>query len=531
MRDQTAKTPKRNNPASNPKMKMSTALRRYLYATAAITGAAVLIIEILGAKMLAPYVGTSHFVWTAQIAVTLVALSMGYYLGGCLVDRATRLGQLYGCILVAAIYLSLVVLICEPVAYWCLQFRLALGALIASALLFLVPLTLLGATGPFLVRILAQSLQGVGGQVGRLSAVSTLGSLAGTVLIGYVLIPFFPNSITMLFTTGLLIIVSLTYFFVWQKRERSEGQVILGVLMALILGASGILRDNSTHIPGVVEIYRANSNFGLLQVFEQTNIKGRIFLNDYLPQNGYDPIQQRSLFPFTYMLHGLARAYNAHINDVLCIGMGVGIVPMRFAREGARVDVVEINPAVVPLATRFFDLQPDKFHLIIADGRYVLNNTTRLYDAIILDAFLGDSSPSHLLTKEAFNAVRTHLRPGGTLVMNAFGQAMPGKDFLTASVDKTLRSIFAQVRIHAEGSGNIYFVAADRKELAFVNPVSLEGVHPAALEFVREGFGRTIQTDPARGRVLTDDYNPVEYYDAANRESIRKQFAMEARPR
>ena len=65
--------------------------RRYLYFTAAVTGAAVMIVEILGAKMLAPYVGTSHFVWTAQIAVTLVALAAGYYVGGRLVDRSTEL--------------------------------------------------------------------------------------------------------------------------------------------------------------------------------------------------------------------------------------------------------------------------------------------------------------------------------------------------------------------------------------------------------------------------------------------------------
>ena len=81
---------------------MSAGLRRYLYCTAGTTGAAIMIVEILGAKMLAPYVGTSHFVWTAQIAVTLVALAAGYYAGGRLVDRSPKLGKLFGCVLVAA---------------------------------------------------------------------------------------------------------------------------------------------------------------------------------------------------------------------------------------------------------------------------------------------------------------------------------------------------------------------------------------------------------------------------------------------
>ena len=78
-----------------------------------------MIVEILGAKMLSPYVGTSHFVWTAQIAVTLVALACGYYAGGRLVDRSLRMGRLYAGILVAGVYLALTVAITEPVAYAC----------------------------------------------------------------------------------------------------------------------------------------------------------------------------------------------------------------------------------------------------------------------------------------------------------------------------------------------------------------------------------------------------------------------------
>src|SRR5437868_9064449 len=119
---------------------MSVALRRYLYITAAITGAAVLIVEILGAKMLSPYVGTSHFVWTAQITVTLMALAVGYYFGGWLVDKTANLARLYTCILFAAAYLALSVLLCERVAYEFLGFNPGPGALLSSAILFFAPL-------------------------------------------------------------------------------------------------------------------------------------------------------------------------------------------------------------------------------------------------------------------------------------------------------------------------------------------------------------------------------------------------------
>src|SRR5438874_7551381 len=117
-------------------MPLSSGLRRYVYFTAAVTGAAIMVLEILGAKMLSPYVGLSHFVWTAQIAITLIALACGYYVGGRLADRSQQLARLYWAILGAAVYLAVTVLICEPVAYWCLDFNLAVGSLLASGILF-----------------------------------------------------------------------------------------------------------------------------------------------------------------------------------------------------------------------------------------------------------------------------------------------------------------------------------------------------------------------------------------------------------
>src|SRR4029450_12408474 len=92
------------------------------------------------------------------------------------------------------------------------------------------------------------------------------------------------------------------------------------------------------------ELYRGNSNFGQLQVLDYTNSPGRLYLNDYLTQNTYDTNERKSMSMFTYMLHGLARAYVPRIDQVLCIGLGVGIVPMSFVHDGAKVDVAEINP-------------------------------------------------------------------------------------------------------------------------------------------------------------------------------------------
>lgn len=494
-----------------------------------MTGAAIMIIEILGAKMLAPFVGTSHFVWTAQIAVTLVALAAGYYFGGRLVDQSMRLGRLYGAILMAAVYLALTIAAVEPVAYWCLKYRLAFGTLLASAFLFFVPLALLAMVGPFLVRVLTINLASVGGNIGRLTAVSTLGSFAGTVLIGYVLIPFLPNSVTMYLTAGVLMAVVMVYYFVWDRGPGGKVGAVTGMLAGLLFGYGGVSKEWAGRSNRVNELYRGNSNFGLLQVLESPESSRRFYLNDYLVQNTYDSKSRQSLALFTYMLHGLSRAYTPKIEDVLCIGLGVGIVPTQFAREGARVDVVEINPSVVPLAKDYFDCEVDKMNIVIGDGRYVVNKAEKKYDTIILDAFLGDSSPSHLMTREAFAGMQRILKPDGTLVINSFGEFDPGQDFLAASLDKTLKTVFASVRIHASGNGNVFFVASDRRDLQPVRAPNFDQVHPTVRQECDQAYNGIKETDPAHGILLRDDFNPAEFYDAANREEHRRRLALRMR--
>ncbi len=486
-----------------------------------------MVIEILGARMLAPYVGTSHFVWTAQIAVTMVALATGYYTGGWLVDRSPRLGRLYGCIIFAALYLCLTVLGVKPITYFFLKLPLALAALLSSVVLFFVPLSLLAMVAPYFIRVITVSVGSVGGTVGRLTAISTLGSLLGTILIGYVLIPFLPNSLTMYLTAALLLAVSIAFFIGWAKKQVTAAVVVS--VVALAIGYFGFYRSLHPHWVAMEELARRNSDFGLLLVLQEREGSRRYYLNDYLTQDIYDALHKQSAAMFTYMLHGLARVYTQQTKDVLCIGLGVGIVPMQFADEGARVDVVEINPSVVPIARDFFDCRPDRLNITIGDGRYFVNEASRRYDTIILDAFLGDSSPSHLMSREAFASMRQILKPGGTLVINSFGWFEPGRDFYMASLEKTLKAVFTSVVIHQSGNGNVFFVASDRPALQMVRQPDFSNVPSYCRGSVEAAFDGVVETDPAHGIVVTDDYNPIEFYDAANREHMRRQLALSAR--
>jgi hypothetical protein len=238
--------------------------------------------------------------------------------------------------------------------------------------------------------------------------------------------------------------------------------------------------------------------------------------------------------------------------------MGVGVVPMQFASDGIQTDVVEINGAVVLMAEEFFDFDSSKVNLTIGDGRQFLNQINESYDAIILDAFLGDSSPSHLMTQEAFLEMKTHLTENGVLVINSFGESNPERQFFSASLDKTLRSVFGdrKVAVHASGYGNVFFVATKGKQMKVhrsPEPDAESGIRLKEAQSEQEAFvewnawykmasgegpffceHREVQQemalmwagrrtfDPDKGELLSDDFNPVEFYDARNREENRR---------
>jgi predicted membrane-bound spermidine synthase len=352
---------------------------------------------------------------------------VGYWFGGRLVDKSPDLRRLYWCMLIAALYLAATVPLVKPVSFAALKSGLATGSIITALFLFFVPLTLLAVTGPFLVRVMIRSMEASGSVVGRISAVSTFGSVAGTLLIAYVLIPLLPYSMTMFLTAGLLAILALLYHFGWAaKKLAAPVGVSLLMLPVMVLGARASVGGE---IKGWNELVRSNSDFGLLQVLEREDGKQRWYLNDLLLQNTYDPELKKSASLFTHMLHDLAVAYSPEVKRVLCIGMGVGIVPMQFAREGRDVDVIEINEAIVPLAESYFDFDASLLNLNIGDGRHFVHTLPDgEYNAVILDAFLGDSSPSHLMTREAFADIQRVMKPDGVLVINSFGSFEPKKD-------------------------------------------------------------------------------------------------------
>ena len=155
------------------------------------SGAALMGLEVVGSRVLAPYFGSSVFVWGSLIGVLLTALSGGAYLGGVLADRVPNIWPLAGLLILAGMVALVLPWIAPGVNRWVFEAQMGprLGPLVASAILFLVPGVALGTVTPFLVRLSVSTLKEVGVVAGTIGAFSTAGSIVGTLGTAFYLIP------------------------------------------------------------------------------------------------------------------------------------------------------------------------------------------------------------------------------------------------------------------------------------------------------------------------------------------------------
>jgi len=197
---------------------------------------------------------------------------------------------------------------------------------------------------------------------------------------------------------------------------------------------------------------------------------------------------------------------------------------MRFSERGANVEAVEIHPGMIKLAEEWFDFDSGLVQVWLEDGRGFLRRREKAYDVVLLDAFSGDSSPSHLLTREAFEDAKRALRGNGILVLNCIASTAPGADYLLASVQRTMGSVFDQVRIHFSPGGNVFLVASEGR-LACDAERGLAACGAAFKERVEKTLLSYETELRAGGQLLTDDWNPVEFHDARWRAKEREKLA------
>ena len=503
----------------------------YLVLTAALCGALIMVIEILGSRVIGPFFGVSLFVWTSLITVTLIALAVGYAAGGLLSDKKGTPEYLYGIILLAGVFVLMIPLLKGFVLKAALPLGLRSGAFLSSLVLFGPSLFLLGCVSPYVIKIAAREMQNIGRTVGLFYAISTIGSFVGTVLTGFIFIAYF--SVNQIFSVigAILICLSAGYFMFSKAKLSASAFILLPLLLYHGDAPVSKFRKSGTK---VTTVFGKDTFYGNVKVVDYTfeDQHMRELMIDGQIQSAIDMKNRMPVFASPYFLEVVPYSINPAGKTCLCIGLGAGVVPVWFESKGIKTDVVDIDPDVVKIARDYFyfSLQGD---VIISDARYYLNTSEKKYDYVVMDVFNGDTTPGHIVSIEALQLIRSRLTERGILAMNVIG-SLKNENFMTASLIRTLESVFATVRIYPnfipeahDGIGNITVVAynfpfrsVDLKSLTAGFPV-----HRLVYEQFSSTIGRTFSfPQGTKAIILTDSYNPIDFYDIGLKERLRMRI-------
>lgn len=431
-----------------------------------VEGACALAVEISASRLLAPYFGTSLFIWANLIGLILLYLTIGYYVGGRFADRHPSATVLYTLTIVAAFVIALIPLIARPIMAWSqssfstYSIGVFYGSLAAVILLFAVPVILLSCVSPFAIRLQVEQVGNSGSIAGKLYAISTAGSIVGTFLPALVLIPtigtyrtFFFFAVALLLTSILGLLLSSSGSFSKQPKLSIRLLSIL-LLIPMIWSTLAIrgpikLADGSNG--GGTLLTERESAYNYIQVVKVGN-ETQLILNEGVGIHSiYDPDNTLTGGPWDYFLD--APYFNnppftqQQVRNVCVIGLGAGTIPRELtaAYGPIPIDGVELDGEIVNLARQHFHMDEPNLHVIVQDGRYYLQTTQKKYDEIGIDAYQQPYVPFQLATKEFFQEVRSHLTPTGVAVINA---GRTNKDFrLVEALAQTMRAVFPNVYI------------------------------------------------------------------------------------
>jgi spermidine synthase len=472
-------------------------IEAYVLAASFLTGAVVLVVEILGTRVVSPYYGASVYVWAALIGVTLGSLTVGYVVGGWAADRWPPLLAFALETAAGALALVLVPRLRETVLVATTGLGLYAGSLVSAAVLFGPPLVLLGMTGPSAIRLVTSDVTVLGRGVGRVYGVSTLGSVLGALLTGFVLIPGFAVA-TLLNACAVTLLGVGGVGLVLAESALGGGVVLAGAALVAVGAGRGPLPP-----PNVV--YVGNSFYGELKIVD-TPVH-RVLLIDGVDNGFVDRATMEPRAPYVASFDYLPVA-RPNAQRALCIGLGAGGVPRMFHRRGIATEVVEIDPDIARLAREWLGF-PAEIPVIVEDGRTYVERTVARYAFVVLDAFHAETHPVHLFTREFFARVDAVLSPGGILAINMAGVPDGEGSAAWRSVARTLAERFPHVRVFAAPTPpnagtrvtNLFVVASHEALPTPAGDAALAAL--MATEIV-------VPADDQDAVVLTDDYNPVD---------------------
>ena len=476
-----------------------------------ICGAVVMIFEIVGSRVLGPYLGTSIFIWTSLIGIILGSLSLGYWAGGRMADKKPGHSQLAGIIFFSSIFIGITTLFKDILLNALPSVLPGLkGQAVLSALLLFAPASiLLGMVSPYAVRLKIKSLQTSGTTVGNLYAVSTVGSITGTFGAGFFLIPVLGTNNLLFSLAALLCLTAVIVFFADHAGKKSiYAGIWLAGIIYLAVGynsrpAGFIDQDTAYNRVWVYDAIDKESGMPVKFMRINNESSSAIF-------TGSDSL----VFPYT-KFYRLAEHFTPGFKHALILGGAAYSFPKYFLRQypDATIDVVEIDPQLTELAMEHFHLVPDpRLRIHHEDGRTFINRTDNSYDVIYGDAFRSlFELPWHLTTVESVKKCHKMLNEGGVMLVNIISPIQGrASQFLQAEL-ATFRQVFGQVFVFAV---NDFRNLTDPQSLMLVALKDQQAPDwhdndPLLNSFLGMEITDLIDTTMP---VLTDDHAPVDYY-------------------
>lgn len=482
--------------------------RRALELTVFVVGAASLGAEIAAARLMAPWFGASTVIWANTIATVLVALSVGYALGGRLADRDPTARGLARLVLAAAVLLAIVPFISGPflrasvAALDSVSAGAFVGSLLAVSVLIAAPVLLLGMVAPYAIRLAVSSVEGAGRTAGRLYAISTVGSLVGVFAAALVLVPFAGSK-----RTFIVFSLALALAAVVQLRRSPALVLVPAAIAALLLVPTGTLKATG----GGRVLWEKETGYQYARVLEAPNGTRTLELNE--GQAIHSLARPGTVLTGDYWDEFLVlplAALQRPPRSLAILGNAAGTMARAYGEyfPGTEIDAVEIDKEITQAGRRYFGMRGPRLTTHTADARPFLRTTKKRYDAIFVDAYRQPYIPFYLSTREFFALVRDRLNPGGVVIVNV---GHPERsDRLERVLSTTMHQAFASVLRDPAETTNSMVVGSNA-------PVSAERLLAAAA-----GLPDELRTIAARtasqlrpgllgGRVYTDDVAPVEW--------------------
>ncbi len=478
--------------------------------TVFVVGTGSLGAEIAVARLMAPYFGDSTLIWANIIGVVLLALSLGYWLGGRLADRNPTPQGMYTLVLVAAVLLAAIPFVADPIlgvavgALESVEAGAFVGSLFGVLALIAVPVILLGAIAPYAVRLGVERVEEAGGVSGRLYALSTIGSLTGNFLSSLLLIPFVGTTRAFLFFAFIIALIG-----VWGL---GRARFVLAPAAFLVLATIPTGTVKAATPDGAEVIWEAQTTYQYARVIEFEDRERWLELNEGQAIHSiYEPETVLTDNIWDEYLVAPFAVLERPPENIAILGNAAGTTSRAYERlfPQTRIDGVEIDGELSEVGRELFDMSNPRLTVHTADARPWLEATEERYDAILVDAYRQPYIPFYLTTREFFELAREKLNPGGVVMVNVGHPA--GNDDLETVLGRTMSEAFPTVmRDPAENTNTLLVGTTDRgagpERLRAAIPSLPREIQPRATE----AAARLAPRLPG-GEVYTDDRAPVEW--------------------